>query len=300
MTAHHTAGPGALSRRMWRWTPAAADPILSAMSEPDYQYVTRDFEVLTGEAARLLVEKTNDRRYLTRDGGIHTVSIDRWKLAQDAERHRWLDLHPHLREDRNMDHAFMYDRYSMLTGRTFENAIELGCGPFTNMALVAHRCKINRLTLLDPQIEDYMSHPNCLYRDGALALTTGETLPVAERVALPVEQFQPEARYDLVVMLNVIEHCYNVPVIFRKIWDMTRPGGIMLFHDRYFDHAKVAAGAGRSFDTAHPLKVDRKLVNAFLQRFNGIFFRTVTTRGQVSNSAPGEQVYFAGFKPEVA
>ncbi len=270
------------------------------MAEPDYTYVTRDFEVLTGEAARPLVEKTNDRRYLTRDGGIHTVSIDRWKQAQDAERHRWLDLRPHTREDRNMDRAFMFDRYSLLSGRTFENAIELGCGPFTDMAYVAHRCTIKRLTLLDPLIEDLLRHPNCLYRDGALALPTGETLPVAERVALPVEQFQPQLRYDLVVMLNVIERCYNVPVIFRKIWDMTAPGGLVLFHGRYFDHAAVAAEAGRSFDTAHPLKVDRKLVNAFLQRFNGIFFRTVLTRGEIANSDPGEEVYFIGFKPEAA
>ena len=285
---------------MWLWTPATAAPILSAMPEPDYQYVTRDFEILTGEAARALVEKTNDRRYLTRDGGIHTVSIDRWKLAQDAERHHWLDLRPHVREDRNMDHAFMYDRYSVLSGQTFENAIELGCGPFTNMALIGQRCTINRLTLLDPLIEDYMRHPNCLYRDGALALPGDARLPVAERVALPIEQFQPQTRYDLVVMLNVIEHCYNVPVIFRRIWDMMAPGGVMLFHDRYFDHAKVAAEAERSYAAARPLKVDRKLINGFLQRFNGIFFRTVLTRGEVHHSAPGDQVYFVGLKPQAA
>ena len=267
------------------------------MAELDYTYVTRDFEVLTGEAARPFVEKTNDRRYLTRDGGIHTVSADRWKLAQDAERHHWLDLRPHLREDRNTDHAFLYDRYSVLTGRTFENAIELGCGPFTNMALIAQRCTIKRLTLLDPLIEDYMRHPNCLYRDGALSLPGGVRVPVAERVALPIEQFQPQARYDLVVMLNVIEHCYNVPVIFRKIWDMTVPGGLVLFHDRYFDHAQVVAEAERTYDAAHPLKVDRKVIDGFIGRFEEVFFRFITTLGQAEFSGIGDQVYFVGCKP---
>ena len=143
------------------------------MAETDYTYVTRDFEVLTGEAARPLVERTNDRRFLTRDAGIHTVSVDRWKLAQDAERHHWLDLRPHLNEDRNMDHAFMYDRYSALAKRTFENAIELGCGPFTNMRVLGQVCTIKRLTLLDPLIEDYLQHQHCHYRDGSLTLSSG-------------------------------------------------------------------------------------------------------------------------------
>jgi hypothetical protein len=52
------------------------------MTEPDYTYVARDFEVVTGEVARPFVEKLNDRRLLTRDGGSHAVSLDRWKLAQ--------------------------------------------------------------------------------------------------------------------------------------------------------------------------------------------------------------------------
>lgn len=270
------------------------------MAETDYTYVTRDFEILTGEVARPLVEKTNDKRFLTRDAGIHTVSIDRWKLAQDAERHHWLDLRAHMREDRNMDHAFMYDRYSALAGRTFEDAIELGCGPFTNMRVVAQVCTIRRLTLLDPLIEDYLGHPNCHYRDGALALDGGGRLPVAERVALPIEQFQPARQYDLVVMLNVIEHCYNVPVIFRKIWDMTSAGGVILFHDRYFDHEQVTAEAERTYDAAHPLKVDRKLIDGFMGRFEAVFLRTVTTRGHARYSATGDQVYFVGRKPETA
>jgi SAM-dependent methyltransferase len=270
------------------------------MSETDWTYITRDFEVVTGEAARPLVEKTNDRRYLTRDAGIHTVSIDRWKLAQDAERHHWLDLRPHLSEDRNMDHAFMYDRYSAIAGKTFENAIELGCGPFTNMAVLAQRCTIKRLSLLDPLVEDYLGHANCTYRDGSLRLQSGQALPVAERIAKPVEQFQPESRYDLVVMLNVIEHCYNVPVIFRKIWEMTAPGGLVLFHDRYFDHAQVAKEAERIYDAAHPLKVDRKMIDGFLARFERVFFRFITTEGLVVHAGEGDQVYFVGRKPEAA
>ena len=270
------------------------------MPETDWTYVTRDFEVVTGEAARPLVEKTNDRRYLTRDGGIHTVSVDRWKLAQDAERHHWLGLRPHLTEDRNTDHAFMYDRYSAIHNQTFENAIELGCGPFTNVAVLAQRCTVKRLSLLDPLIEDYVKHPNCLYRDGALRLQSGARLPIAERFALPIEQFQPPVKYDLVVMLNVIEHCYNVPVIFRKIWDMLTPGGVILFHDRYYDHARVMAEAEMVYHTARPLKVDRGLMNGFIKCFNSIFFRTILTRSEAARSAPRDQVYFVGRKPDAA
>jgi len=269
------------------------------MSEPEWTFVNREFEVVTGEAARAIVEKTNDRRFLTRDAGIHTVSVERWKLAQDAERHHWLDLRSHVAEANTMDHAYMFDRYEMLRGVTFENAIELGCGPFTNVAVLSQVCQINRLALLDPLIEDYLRHPNCSFRDGALQLLSGEKLP-AERVALPIEQFEPKTQYDLVVMLNVIEHCYNVPVILRKLWDMTAPGGVMIFHDRYFDHARVAAEAERAYDTAHPLKVDRKLIESFMRRFGLLFFRLITTQGQVVHAAEGDQFYFVGLKPKTA
>jgi SAM-dependent methyltransferase len=270
------------------------------MSEPEWTYVSREFEVVTGEAARAFVEKTNDRRFLTRDAGIHTVSVERWKLAQDAERHHWLDLRPHVNEANNMDHAYMFDRYEMLRGQVFESAIELGCGPFTNIAVMAQLCQVKRLTLLDPLIEDYLKHPNCSFRDGSVPLPSGERLPVAERVALPIEQFDPKIRYDLVVMLNVIEHCYNVPVIFRKIWDMLTPGGTLIFHDRYYDHAQVALEAEKVYDAAHPLKVDRRLIDEFIKRFERVFRRFVTTRGKTSFSGTGDEIYFVGRKPEAA
>ena len=270
------------------------------MPEPEYTYVTRDFEVLTGEAARPLVAKTNDKEFLDKEGGIHTVTVERWKLAQDAERHHWLDLRPHVTDDRNMDHAFMFDRYEMLSGKTFENAIELGCGPFTNIAVLAQLCKIKRLTLLDPLIEDYLTHRNCKYRTGTLMANSGVEVPVDERVALPIEQFQPKVQYDLVAMLNVIEHCYNVPLIFQKIWDMIRPGGLVLFHDRYFDHEQVASEAGRVYDAAHPLKVDRKLIDAFIARFEEVFFRLIATHGYAVHSGTGDQVYLVGRKPATA
>lgn len=270
------------------------------MAEIEWTYVTRDFETISGEAAKALIEKTNDRRYLTRDAGVHTVSVDRWKLAQDAELHHWLGVRAHMDEDRNVDHAYMYDRYSALQGRTFENAIELGCVPFTNMRVIGQVCTMKRVSLLDPLAEGYLKHPHCAYREGTLTTLNGNVVPVAELIALPIEQFQPKESYDLVVMLNVIEHCYNVPVIFRKIWDMTRPGGLVLFHDRYYDHEQVIVEAERTYDAAHPLKVDRKMINGFLQRFQGVFFRVITTHGFTQHSGTGDQVYFIGVKPETA
>jgi SAM-dependent methyltransferase len=270
------------------------------MPEIDWTYVARDGQVLTGEAARPMVEKTNDRRYLTRDAGIHTVSVDRWRLAQDAERHRRIGLRAGSDGDRILDHAFMYDRYSALHEQTFENAIELGCGPSTNTAVLAQRCTIRRLSLLDPLIEEYRALDDCAYRDGGLRTQSGAVLPVAERIAQPIEQFQSAGGFDLVLLLGVIEHCYNAPVIFRKVWDMLAPGGVVLFHDRYHDHARVAAEAERVCDVARPLRVDRRLVNDFLRRFQGIFFRTVQTRKEGTRAPIADTVYFVGRKPEAA
>jgi hypothetical protein len=81
---------------------------------------------------------------------------------------------------------------------------------------------------------------------------------------------------------------------------MLTPGGTLIFHDRYYDHAQVALEAEKVYDAAHPLKVDRRLIDEFIKRFERVFRRFVTTRGKTSFSGTGDEIYFVGRKPEAA
>ena len=262
-----------------------------------FRFTTRDMETLTGEEARLRLLATNDAAFLSPDRGVVAVSRERWQVAQEAEAHGWMELWREVIEDRNTHHFALFDYLFMLKERRFGRAIELGCGPFTNMRLAASALEIGSIELLDPLMPRYMDHPHCAYRSGQLRLHDGRMAPITTAYAMPIEDLQPEGTYDLVLLINVIEHCIDVDRIFTGIWDMLAPGGVFVFHDKYFDLAEVAETIGSEYDTAHPLKPDRRVVDAFLERFRLVFSRRTTTLGRPMFTATGDAIYFVGEKP---
>src|SRR5262249_22728923 len=151
-------------------------------------------------------------------------------------------------DDRNEYHKEHFAGYSPLRGRHFKRGIELGSGPFTNMRLIAAACTIDEIHLLDPLLNDYVNHPFCSYKHGRLsglltqlhpmriardlrplrqakrfisnranAIRTGGILgrPVS-LIASPIESYQTDLKFDLVVMVNVIEHCLDGDKVFQK------------------------------------------------------------------------------------
>lgn len=262
-----------------------------------FEFVTRDFKTLTGEQARLRLLAENDQAYLTKDSGVLTVPRERWELAQDAEANGWLNLWRGAIEDRNTHHFALYDYLFMLQGHTFKRGIELGCGPFSNMRVAVSTVKVETIELLDPLIESYLELPNCAYTGMKLRRLDGNTETVAKLHPMPIEDMQVETKYDLVILINVIEHCFDVRKIFDNVWNLLVPGGVFIFHDKYFDHEETAATIATSYDTGHPLRPDRKFVDAFLGRFVTIFSRETKTLGEARMTDTGDAIYFIGRKP---
>jgi SAM-dependent methyltransferase len=262
-----------------------------------YSFIDETFNRTKGDAARELVEERNDRRFLSPDRGVVAVSESRWLEAQKAERFGWMELWRNETEDRNSFHAAMFDNYLPLQGERFRHAIELGCGPFTNVRLLGRVVEIGAVTLLDPLIDDYLAHPNCTYRDRLLFFSQQRFLYVDRMVAQPIEAFATSETYDAVLLINVVEHCRDFDRVTEAVWTMLPTGGVFIFHDHLYRHADVAEALRRNFDAAHPLRVDRAAVDRFLARFETIFRRVVTTEGKAPLSGPGDAVYFIGRKP---
>lgn len=257
-----------------------------------YIHIDSDVHVRTGEEARQALEAENDGEFLSEDKGIVRVPADRWRTAQKTERKHWMDLGIGSDTDRNQEHFDNFGGYQALAGETFGSAIELGCGPFTNLRLIADVARVARCTLLDPLIESYLTHPNCAYTRSELFLeNTRAALPVrrlrrkvlrrlpslrgrlpgARRVpidrllATPIEQMPTGDRYTLLAIINVIEHCYDVEAVFANILTVLEPGGVLVFHEPLFDHRVVSNLVATVYDAAHPLQVDRSVILAFLQ-----------------------------------
>jgi SAM-dependent methyltransferase len=271
------------------------------------------------EAEAMLKNKAQfqkvDARY-----GIATVDKSRWEEAQRYEKHTWMNLNQSTSTDRNEDHRKNFDNYKDLEGRIFQRGIELGCGPFTNMRLIIQHCKVDKIYLLDPLIESYLHHPFCQYKKhrlgGVFNIGAGSGVPKTfqdirrryraggwlgkpvQIVSSMIEEYQVQERFNLAVMINVIEHCQNVFTIFQKISDLLLPGGTFVFHDRLYNARKLEELTKNLYDAGHPLRVDQSVIHEFLKTN----FETIMSREmEVSREFKGviwkeTELFFIGEK----
>lgn len=268
-----------------------------------FLFIDEDISILTDESARRALEARNDSEFLVEGQGVPRVTYSRWLSAQAAERKHWTELGVGARDDRNYEHMNAFDCYSAIRGSTFDSVIEIGCGPFTNLRLIAGVCEVQYCALLDPLIREYLKHPHCSYRSGYINVertkplierfrrirTVGRHLQqadnaprfsprvrVTELFPVSIEKMVVERTYDLVVMINVIEHCYDVETVLKKVAEATAEGSIFIFHDRLYDVGTVAERVSSCFDAAHPLQVDRSVIQNFLaDNFSSLFTKIV-------------------------
>lgn len=265
-------------------------------------FIDRDVRVFEGDEAAARIAEHNDRRFFQEGRGVARVDQDRWVEAQTYERKTWLERNRSVLDDRNRTHLARFFGYEAVAGRHFHRAIELGCGPFTNLRLILEVATADQVHLLDPLVRDYLEHPLCRYRGGrlgglgarlgvdALIALRNPRLALAEAAtalrigglrgrpveleASSIEDFRTSHRFDLVVMINVIEHCRDLDAVFAKIDELLLPGGTFVFHDAFMSPAGVRATIEDVFDAGHPIRVQRSVVDAFLEPRFDVEFRS--------------------------
>lgn len=283
----------------------------------DFLFIDDEVNIITADDAKKALARQNDSAYVEAEAGIKRVPSERWAMAQKAERKHWMVNGQGAGDDHNYDHALGFDNYSALKARSFSRAIELGCGPFTNLRIIAGACSIAECDLLDPLIESYLQHPGRRYSTTALrvdrsamnpglrqflrghrrlrleGLTVSGVVPIGRLIPTPIEEMPLDQKYDLVVMENVIEHCYNADLVFANILSILEPGGLLVIHDRYYYSEKVEARTRTLFDAAHPLQVDRTLVDTFLKaNFEPIYSKVENVPGEFMGHDVGADNYF--------
>jgi SAM-dependent methyltransferase len=289
-----------------------------------YLFVDEQLHILKGDEAAEALREQSDAAYLDPNGGVSKVPRQRWQQAQRYERDTWMVANADATDDRNDAHLLGFDGYASLSGRTFHHAIELGCGPFTNLRLIGQHCTIERCSLLDPLITEYLKHPHCTYTRRALrttettlSATLGRTLPgralrralraaapgtltrsipVTELLPMPIEEMPAGNAYDLVIMLNVLEHCYDATVIFDKILSILQPDGVFVFHDKLFTAAEAEEDVRTRFDAGHPLRVNGTFVELFLEtNFTPLFAQHgIVEDGHDDHDLSRDGIYFIG------
>lgn len=293
----------------------------------EHFFIDENVEILEGEEAARALARHNDSAFFVQGQGVPRVTEDRWCNAQAAEKRHWLELGVAADDDRNYQHLKAFQGYRVLRDREFKRAIELGCGPFTNLRIIGDICRVTSCDLLDPLIREYIGHPNCSYRNGHIRventswprfsrlvrtgvrrLTTHggkpiawplrhrPTIPVARIMPIPIEKLVSGPQYDLVTMINVVEHCYDIDLVLRNVAAATAPDGILIFHDKYYSALMTEQRVASQYDAAHPLRVDRSLIDGFLsQNYSSLFHRVVPVAKEFMGcDVSSDHFYFIG------
>ncbi len=266
---------------------------------PNRIFIDSDVRVFEGDEAATRLASRNDARFYQPGRGVARVDRDRWLEAQTYERNTWMKRGRDARDDRNREHMARFVGYRSLAGRHFNRAIELGCGPFTNLRFILGAATIDHVHLLDPLALDYVKHPHCRYRGGKLGgvrragLDSGwrnlrfafSELAASIRAggirgraveihATPIEDLETAVRFDLVVMINVIEHCRDIDAVFGKIDEILTPGGFFVFQDKFLSPGNVQEVLADVYDAGHPLRLQRSIVDEFLDARFDVEFRS--------------------------
>ena len=255
-------------------------------------FVDESHNIAVGHQATQKLQSKNDKRCLQEGQGIIEVDMERWEEAQRYERRSWMGSYGlKAREDRNSEHERHFENYAAIRGKYFHNTIEIGCGPFTNIVRILKHVQCENLTLLDPLIDDYLAHPYCTYKRKRLGGWFGKRV---QTVTLPVENFATNQVYDLVVVINVLEHCFSMPHFFKRIISLTASNGILVFHDKLVPASIAPALIDNVYDAGHPLRVIENLTLEFLsENYVELYGKRVSISSPIGKF---DSVYFIGQK----
>jgi ubiquinone/menaquinone biosynthesis C-methylase UbiE len=210
------------------------------------------------------------------------VSLERWQTAQGWEEKHWIKDQKELKkfgknyiwrigallglldryrgDDRNRWWQDMFDGYRFLPS-TVENALEIGCGPYTNMRLIRKICRPAHLYLSDPLIRTYtkfkMTFVSQMHKEGACTLDDhpGEELPFKDEY------------FDLVVMINVLDHVRDADACMKNLIRVTKPGGLVVLGQDLTSPEDLARQPD-GLKIGHPITVDEQWFQQyFAQQF---------------------------------
>ena len=112
-----------------------------------------------------------------------------------------------------------------------------------------------------------------------------------------IEDLDTDEKFDLVVMINVIEHCRDIQVIFEQIKKLLNPGGFFIYSDKMYDAEEELMKSSYEYDAGHPIRVDYRVISKFLdQNFDPVMHNIVTNHSKSKN---GRFEYYVGQYKEI-
>jgi len=217
---------------------------------------------------------------------ILRVSGERWRKAQEWELRTWKRrnrLHVILArgifgllglakgpigDDWNHWWREKFDNYKDLPNE-LNNAIELGCGPYTNIRLISKDHRIGFIVCSDPLARNYLRFRRSWLAQQHIAGNIMVDFSPAEDSPFRSEYF------ELVVLINVLDHVQDAEACLKTAIRLTKPRGYFVFGQDLTD-LEDSREKGRlvSEDTGHPIRLHHEVLDRLLQpAFEHVLYR---------------------------
>jgi SAM-dependent methyltransferase len=167
-------------------------------------------------------------------------------------------------DDRNLWWRNQFDNYSMLPA-TIGRICELGCGPYTNVRLIIQGRDVETIVCSDPLAEAYATYPSAwlatAYREGRVTIDSHP----AEECPFPSDHF------NVVVMINVLDHVRSPEQCLEQAFRITEPGGIFVFGQDLSGDTDE-----KPYNPGHPFTLDHEQLIPWLdERYERVFIRMI-------------------------
>jgi SAM-dependent methyltransferase len=242
---------------------------------------------------------------------VRSVTEERWREAQHwelalwrtAQRKRgwkrlvWPVVAPALRalnwrrswgDDWNHWWKSRFDGYGFLPSHVGD-FIELGCGPYTNTRLILDGRDASRVVCSDPLIRSYST-----FRGRWLAEAYAAGRVEIDEHAIEALPFSPES-FDVVVMINVLDHVRDADVCMRKATGLVRPGGYFVIGQDLSDEDDIAH---HPFDVGHPIRLRREDLEPFLEGLETVIRKDLPREEGRDPRLHYATLVYAGRKPQ--
>jgi SAM-dependent methyltransferase len=200
--------------------------------------------------------------------------------------------HTHMRQ--RLDEFYeSYHNYTWLHGyqsptgaKGLGRLIEFGAGGYTQTRnLLEHvDIPVEHVTLVDPLIWPYGKLEGCSYRGGTLRVnnTAYPTSLFNTSTEIFGKRFLGEGvlnqtpldhhvanitQFDTVIVMNVLVYSANAFEFLETIYRVLKPGGLLLFHDRYFLDMVQSSKCKTAGFQSHMIQVKKEFLDFFLGHF---------------------------------
>lgn len=238
------------------------------------------------------------------DDSYLKVSDSRWQKAQKWELAFWQEQHRGLArglktvarsvlpgieivcDDWNLWWAEHFDHYRILPER-LDNAVELGCGPYTNMRLVLEERQVRHACCSDPLAKHYVA-----LRRGWLAQAYKAAIILLDDHTIEETPFASDY-FDLVLLINVLDHVRDALLCLRQAIRITGIGGYLLIGQDLSNEEDARRTVG---DVGHPIRIDHLTIDGELVGFEKKIYRILAREDGRNPAAHYGTYIFAGMK----